>query len=361
MKNMTITGGYTELSGGGIYCYSSRPLLESMTVTSNFGKRGGGISFYNYSNGQVKNSLILNNEAHYGGGGIYCSSSSDPDFQDVVIENNTVSTFTGRGGGVSCANNSNPTFTRTLIINNVTTYENSYGGGIQCISGSHPHFIQSTIYGNQCGNSGGALFGDSDSKPILINCILWGNTADQIVSYNDSIVVAYCDIQGGWTGEGNIEANPQFVNAVGGNFELKAGSPCIDAGTASFTWEGAMLIDLSSDEYIGSAPDLGAFEYGMGSVAGCPFQLPGKFDLYRNFPNPFNPTTTISYDLPKTSDVALSIYDITGRLVETLVNKQQDAGNYQVQWDASRYSSGVYFYRIMAGNFLQTRKMLVLR
>lgn len=85
------------------------------------------------------------------------------------------------------------------------------------------------------------------------------------------------------------------------------------------------------------------------------------FHLYQNYPNPFNPTTAISYDLPNSSDVTLQIYDITGRLVETLVNQHQNAENYQVQWNASGYSSGVYFYRIQAGNFIQVRKMLLLK
>jgi len=89
--------------------------------------------------------------------------------------------------------------------------------------------------------------------------------------------------------------------------------------------------------------------------------LPKAFILFQNFPNPFNPVTTIFYDLPKSSDVTLSIYDITGRLVQTLVNQHQNAGTYQIQWDASGYSSGVYFYQIKADGFQQVKKMLLIK
>jgi len=93
------------------------------------------------------------------------------------------------------------------------------------------------------------------------------------------------------------------------------------------------------------------------------------YRLFQNYPNPFNPVTIISYDLPKTTNVSLQIYGITGRLVETLVNQHQNAGNYQIQWDASGYSSGVYFYRVQAGEpagsgpdgFYQVRKMLLIK
>ena len=70
---------------------------------------------------------------------------------------------------------------------------------------------------------------------------------------------------------------------------------------------------------------------------------------------------TIAYDLPKNSDVTFFIYDITGRLIETLVNKQQPAGQNTVQWDASKYRSGIYFYRIQAGDFQQVRKMMLIK
>jgi M6 family metalloprotease-like protein len=89
--------------------------------------------------------------------------------------------------------------------------------------------------------------------------------------------------------------------------------------------------------------------------------LPEKIDLFQNYPNPFNPITTIKYDLPNTSDVSLIIYDILGREVAKLVNEQQQPGSYQIKWDASTISSGIYFYSITAGDFSQTKKMILLK
>jgi Concanavalin A-like lectin/glucanases superfamily/Secretion system C-terminal sorting domain len=86
-----------------------------------------------------------------------------------------------------------------------------------------------------------------------------------------------------------------------------------------------------------------------------------KFSLFQNYPNPFNPITLINYELRITNFVRLTVYDALGREVETLVNKYQNAGNYQVTFDGSSQASGIYYYKITAGNFIQTRKMLLLK
>ena len=89
--------------------------------------------------------------------------------------------------------------------------------------------------------------------------------------------------------------------------------------------------------------------------------LPKEFELSNNYPNPFNPITTIRYALPKSGDVTLMIYNLRGENVARLVNGIQQAGNYIIKWDASNVSSGIYFYRLQAGDFVQTRKMLLLK
>jgi hypothetical protein len=99
--------------------------------------------------------------------------------------------------------------------------------------------------------------------------------------------------------------------------------------------------------------------------------IPKAFALYQNYPNPFNPTTIISYALPKGDRVTLRLYDLLGRVVKTLVDDSQDAGIYEVRFsatggsasggEASSIASGVYFYRLQAGSFVQTKKMLVVK
>jgi GH35 family endo-1,4-beta-xylanase len=96
-------------------------------------------------------------------------------------------------------------------------------------------------------------------------------------------------------------------------------------------------------------------------VAETAKDLPSTFELKQNYPNPFNPTTNISYSIPKTSKVSLKIYDVLGREVRTLVNTVQAPGQYSVSFNARDFSSGVYFYQINAGNFIATKKLMLIK
>jgi hypothetical protein len=89
--------------------------------------------------------------------------------------------------------------------------------------------------------------------------------------------------------------------------------------------------------------------------------MPRTFELGQNYPNPFNPSTVMSYQLPVASNVSLKVYDVLGREVATLVNGRQEAGRYSVSFNAASFASGVYFYRLQAGNFVQTKKMMLVK
>ena len=94
--------------------------------------------------------------------------------------------------------------------------------------------------------------------------------------------------------------------------------------------------------------------------------IPEMFTLHQNYPNPFNPITSLRYDLPEQAQVILTVYDLLGREVTQLVNTVQDAGYRSVQWNATDMhgkpvSAGVYLYQIRAGEFIQTRKMVLLK
>ncbi len=91
------------------------------------------------------------------------------------------------------------------------------------------------------------------------------------------------------------------------------------------------------------------------------FLAPSEFRLEQNFPNPFNPATTIQYQLPSTSNVSLKIYDVLGNEVVTLVNEKQDAGYKEIKFNADRYASGMYIYRLTADKYVSTMKMLLLK
>jgi photosystem II stability/assembly factor-like uncharacterized protein len=89
--------------------------------------------------------------------------------------------------------------------------------------------------------------------------------------------------------------------------------------------------------------------------------LPNDFEVYQNFPNPFNPSTTIRWQMPETGFVTLKIYDVLGREIITLVNEELNAGKHETVFDASRFSSGIYFYQLRAGEFIQTKKMILIK
>ena len=85
------------------------------------------------------------------------------------------------------------------------------------------------------------------------------------------------------------------------------------------------------------------------------------FSLSQNYPNPFNPSTTIEYSIPKTLFVVLKIYDILGREITTLVKQEEKSGNYKVKFNGSQYNSGIYFYKLQAGSFSQTKKLILVK
>ncbi len=109
----------------------------------------------------------------------------------------------------------------------------------------------------------------------------------------------------------------------------------------TFTWIGDTTVGLEDD-------------FGDGQIA-------SSFDLKQNYPNPFNPNTTIEYSIATNADVLIEVYDVLGKKVKTLVNERKNTGTYKVQLDAGDFSSGVYFYRIQAGEYTKIRKMLLVK
>ncbi|MGD0342800.1 MAG: T9SS type A sorting domain-containing protein [Bacteroidales bacterium] len=90
-------------------------------------------------------------------------------------------------------------------------------------------------------------------------------------------------------------------------------------------------------------------------------QMPTRFTLDQNYPNPFNPTTSISFILPTRSFVSLKVFDLLGREVATIVSEEMSAGSHTKQWNAENYTSGVYFYRLQAGTYTETKKLVLLK
>ncbi|MEZ4823233.1 MAG: T9SS type A sorting domain-containing protein [Ignavibacteria bacterium] len=89
--------------------------------------------------------------------------------------------------------------------------------------------------------------------------------------------------------------------------------------------------------------------------------VPDKYSLSQNYPNPFNPTTNVEFGIAELGFVTLKIYDGLGREVQTLVNGNLSPGNYKVDFDGSNFASGIYYYKLEAGNFVETKRMMLLK
>jgi hypothetical protein len=152
------------------------------------------------------------------------------------------------------------------------------------------------------------------------------------------------DIVAGETADGDPATTIRFT------------SECTDSSWVSFK------VDIYSNQTVFWTDTFSVFVHGSPSTISEPkTDIPYKFDLIQNYPNPFNPSTMINYQLPMANDVELSIYNLLGQKVATLVSDRQAAGYYQVEWDASGYASGIYYYRLVAGEFIEMKKMVLLR
>lgn len=141
-------------------------------------------------------------------------------------------------------------------------------------------------------------------------------------------------------------------------------------GGAELTGGGYSISSTVGQSFVGTAGNsVDVFGQGfwylqnttLTGVNSRPAGVAKKFMLYQNYPNPFNPTTVISYQLSAISDVTLKVYDILGREVATLVNQKQSAGKYSVTFNGNALPSGVYFYRLVAGNDMAVKKLLLLK
>jgi hypothetical protein len=203
--------------------------------------------------------------------------------------------------------------------------------------------------------------GHGTSGPILFkNNIIWGNTYNNpessLFMLGDIIFTqTYSDVQGGWSGTGNITVDPMFVDTANGDFYLLPGSPCIDTGDPA-----------SPPDPDSTRADMGALYFDQTSGIKLPPALPREITLHQNYPNPFNSNTKISFIIHDRSDITINVFDMLGRRVRSLLDSQLQAGEYSITWDGRsdrgvRLSSGVYFYNLKTDGFEDFRKMVILK
>ncbi|RKX17056.1 MAG: hypothetical protein DRP26_07605, partial [Candidatus Zixiibacteriota bacterium] len=384
-----------EGHGGGIFCSNSNIVISDNEIISNFSGWGGAGIWCEYSDVTITCNLIMDNVTYYPlggewGGGITCKVSEVVISDNVICNNSSyhigggilvsrctaliefnsiIDNYVLEFGGGILAHLSALTLSNNLIINNSAPYGGG-GGGLMMDLGSDLYINNNTIYGNNGLLNGGGLQVRLEEADTLINNIIWGNTSeygeDNIYFEGDSTNIIYCNVGGGWPGEGNIDVDPLFRDPDNGDFHLMAtycgdpyDSPCIDAGHPD-------ILDslLDCDWGLGELrSDMGAYGGGLVHVGidNQVIEVPSRFILAQNYPNPFNAYTTIRYNLPKETDVTIDIYDILGRKVTMLQNGLQQAGYHQVIWDADDKSTGIYFYKIQTGDFVETKKMLLVK
>ena len=130
-------------------------------------------------------------------------------------------------------------------------------------------------------------------------------------------------------------------------------------GNNGLTNTAVQSLVINSSGFIFAGTEGGVVFRSLNSTTNVKVQsaIPNEFALHQNYPNPFNPTTTISFSLPSRSVVSLKIFDVMGREISTIVSGELQAGSYTRQWNASAFSSGVYFYRMEAGRYVETKEV----
>ncbi|TKJ37268.1 hypothetical protein CEE37_14260 [candidate division LCP-89 bacterium B3_LCP] len=392
IENNEIINNYA-IDGAGIGCdEAAAPIITSNYISDNlaigsYSSDGGGI-WSNWANPEIYSNTIINNVASGSGGGIFVRGFNGV-IMDNIIHNNT----TINGGGICCGTDSNPIISNNEVIGN--SAGNYYGGGIMFYDNSSP-IVNNNLF---CGNtaySGGGIWCRDDSYPYIINCVIADNTAEYgsgiyvhsccpevfncvirnfstqeiFLDWAASINITYSNIQYGWFGQGNIDEDPLFITGPFSDYHLGPNSPCVDTGNP-----GPQYDDPEDPQNPGFAlwPALGTIRNDMGVYGGDGASgwlgvkekertpLPNGFHLYQNFPNPFNPVTTILFELPVATHVTLQVFDVQGRVVATLIDGWRTVGIHEVTFEASGLASGVYLYSMSAGNFEGSGKMILLK
>lgn len=248
VRNCTFSANVAYWDGGGIYNNNCSPTITGCTFSNNLAYWGGGMVNYS-SNPAITNCIFIANTGESRGGGMY-SDNSSPNVMNCAFSAN-ISPY---GGGL-VNYESNSTITNCIFAANRST---SYGGGIWNNYCS-PAITNCTFVGNWARLSGGGIRNYYLSNPRISNCILWGNTAaqgPQIYNHQSTPMVTFCNVEGGWTGDGNLDSDPLFTDPNGpdgtlgtadDDLRLSYLSPCRDKGSDPNLPADILDLDCDSD------------------------------------------------------------------------------------------------------------------
>ena len=384
-ENCSFSNNIISGSGGGVFVLQSSCDFINCRLNNNYieaygtplGHLGGGMYCAGSGVINIDKCEFINNTAYGRGGGLcrYWGPGIPALYiNETLFKDNEVSYNNGGlGGGLSSAYSLPVELVRCLFINNST---NGEGGAIHSM-GANNWVENCLFYDNQSGDEGGAVFLGNDSY-FLNNIVMNNSGSPTLYTYQlENISVSYNNFFGnsgnllpaGHTriGEisqvnangdscdvfGNIFLNPLFQSITGDSaFRLRVDSPCIDAGNPESP--------LDPDSTIA---DIGAYYYNHNTWVkpGTESNAPSKFALYPTYPNPFNQTSVVRYQLSADGLVSLSVYDITGREVVKLVDGFRVKGSHEVKFEGKDLASGVYFVKLEAGNLKAVKKALLVK
>jgi len=362
-----------NLSGcGGAVCLRSGSLLTmaDCDVAFNTSLYGAGLCV-DASTAVIENSAIRKNTAAVWGGGLFCSAAT------VTLRNCLISSNASvGGGGLDGRWGVWLTMERCVVANNASVRVGAEGpGGGMILQGGEQWISNCTFVGNFAAQ-GGAIYGGNSMH--LFNSIVAGHPTGRGLYFTSAGAdVRYCCFSGNEGGNFaglnipaylgqivrvnangdssdsylNIFLDPAFNDSAEVRYSLTAGSPCVDAGSP-----------LSPRDPDGTVTDMGAYPYDQanGSVE-TPAALPQQLVLHPAYPNPFNPTTALVFDLPLTGRVSLRVFDLLGREVALLADRPMSAGSHTLEWNAATQCSGTYFAVLESSGARFVQKLLLLK
>ncbi len=248
--NCSVQGNTADQGGGGgLFGAPASALIRDCTIAENEGSNGGGVYLAGGS-ATFSGCAVTANSSRISGGGFWFSESSAPEIRECTIDDN----FAAMHGGAVYTISNSGMMTKCAVLANVA---GSGGGGIMVVR--HDFGITNcVIAGNQAGSSGGGIYSwYSNSRPVVTNCTITGNTAafcsggifcrlgssavltncidwgnTPCLSVLQGAIVTYCVVEGGWPGEGNMDADPLFADPASGDYRIGLDSPCFDRGTS---------------------------------------------------------------------------------------------------------------------------------
>ena len=366
--NNSLSALNNEALGGGFHGGLRVSILEECLFSGNSADFGGGLGFYNSTPATSVNACtMVENTGLGGGGGIWFDNRSGLANNNgsvtgcTIQDNQTI----GFGGGIGIPQGTD------ILVNDcvIATNSGGIGGGIFVNDADDVRIENCTVVGNEASSHGGGALVNGGCT--ITNSIVTGNTASSVggivfatgggFQFGDIMGNLPTDFEGapGGFGDlvnvnangdpcdvyGNIALDPIFCGEDEGNFKYAQESPCCGAGQ--------------------DGVDIGALGPGC-SISAVGDPMPRPIVLMQNVPNPFNPSTNLSFDLAAAGHVRLKVFDTIGHLVRTLVDEDFFEGRHDVIWNGRDSSgrlsaAGVYLYRLEVGNYSESKRMVLIK